>query len=147
MTETRGGSFWEPLKHLVKPDRPDFSKVLRAFLVLTAGEKMARGGRRQQIAGMNDAQRAPWVEAHKIPGTKPELPQETSRIGWAMENVEAAYEAAGMEARRAQMPDDKPTGPDRGTGQVITERRLEDCHSWEIGAGGVIMVPPDTWPK
>jgi hypothetical protein len=210
-----------------------------------------------QKQGMNAAQRAQWVEDHKIPGTNPVMPKETSCIGWAMENVGAAYKTAGMEARWAEiektmqshgmrgtvlaielqkdgwkalyfnpntadpandgehsssfrqvsqgmpyyqirvegtllnygkspspeleklrqvpffygvgmggdhtfvgrdglvseahwkaMPDEKhpPTSLGRGTPRVLTETPLEDCTSPELKSG-VVMVPPNTWPK
>jgi hypothetical protein len=53
------------------------------------------------------------------------------------------------EAHWKAMPDDKhpPSSSGRGTPQVLTERPLEDCESYELRSGGVIMVPPGTWPK
>jgi len=101
---------------------------IRVFFPRTPGEKMAWGGRkhlREQMrahqqalqttgigryygnqsdfARLSAAERAAWVEAHKTPGTSPGMPTETSCIGWAMENVAAAYKAAGMEARWAEI--------------------------------------------
>ena len=40
-----------------------------------------------------------WVEENKKPGTNPPMPKESSCIAWAMENVGAAYYAAGKGQR------------------------------------------------
>lgn len=40
-----------------------------------------------------------WIAANAKPGTTPPTPKESSCIGWAMENVGAAYAAAGKSAR------------------------------------------------
>jgi hypothetical protein len=68
-----------------------------------------------QTKGMNAAERAQWVEAHKIPGTNPAMPKETSCIGWAMENVGAAYKTAGMEVRWAEIEKTMQSHGMRGT--------------------------------
>lgn len=48
---------------------------------------------------MTPQDRAAWVEANKVPGSKPGTPRESSCIGWALENVGDAYRAAGKGAR------------------------------------------------
>jgi hypothetical protein len=49
--------------------------------------------------GLKANERKAWIEENKIPGTTPSDPRKSSCIGWAMENVKAAYDAAGMSTR------------------------------------------------
>lgn len=48
---------------------------------------------------LDDAGKQAWIDAHKKDGTSPGMPKEASCIGWALENVVAAYEAAGRGER------------------------------------------------
>lgn len=48
---------------------------------------------------MDATARKEWIATNAKPGTTPAAPKENSCIGWAMENVGAAYAAAGKSAR------------------------------------------------
>ena len=48
---------------------------------------------------MDAAARKEWLSTNAKPGTTPAEPKESSCIGWALENVGAAYAAAGKSAR------------------------------------------------
>lgn len=52
---------------------------------------------------MTPADRQQWIKENAIAGTTPPTPKESSCIAWAMENVGAAYAAAGKSARWAEI--------------------------------------------
>lgn len=52
---------------------------------------------------MTPEAKAEWMSANATAGTTPPTPKESSCIGWAMENVGAAYAAAGKGARWAEI--------------------------------------------
>lgn len=52
---------------------------------------------------MSKGERDEWIRANAKPGTTPPTPKEASCIGWAMDNVKAAYVAAGKGARWAEI--------------------------------------------
>ncbi len=60
-------------------------------------------GDHSEWKSMSAAERKAWVAENKKPGTTPTEPKESSCIGWAMENVGAAYAAAGKSERWAQI--------------------------------------------
>lgn len=60
-------------------------------------------GDHSAYAALSDAEKRAFIDAHKTPGTTPPVPRESSCIGWALENVGAAYAAAGKGARWAEI--------------------------------------------
>jgi len=60
-------------------------------------------GDHSSYKSMKPAEREAWIAANKTAGTNPPAPKQSSCIGWAMENVKAAYVAAGKEARWSQI--------------------------------------------
>ena len=48
---------------------------------------------------MTSTEKRDWIAANAKPGTNPAMPRESSCIGWALENVGAAYKAAGKGER------------------------------------------------
>lgn len=56
-------------------------------------------GDHSSFKGYDAAERKQWVESQKTAGSTPPTPRESSCIGWAMENVGAAYYAAGKAER------------------------------------------------
>jgi len=56
-------------------------------------------GDHSSFRSMSEADKRQWVRDNAKAGTNPAKPRESSCIGWALENVGAAYKAAGKEAR------------------------------------------------
>lgn len=52
---------------------------------------------------MSASERETWIRENQKPGSVPPTPKESSCIGWAMENVKAAYTAAGKGVRWAEI--------------------------------------------
>jgi murein DD-endopeptidase MepM/ murein hydrolase activator NlpD len=59
--------------------------------------------------------RKEWIAANAKPGATPATPQESSCIGWAMENVAAAYNAAGKGARWKEIQSTVVANGSKGT--------------------------------
>lgn len=60
-------------------------------------------GDHSTYAAMTSAEKRAFIDSHKLPGSQPGTPVQSSCIGWAMENVGAAYAAAGKSARWADI--------------------------------------------
>jgi murein DD-endopeptidase MepM/ murein hydrolase activator NlpD len=98
---------------------------------LTALKKTGVGvyyGDHSPFKAMSQAEKKAWVSEHTKPGqTPPALSalQVTSCIGWAMDNVKAAYVAAGKEERWAEIVEilDRPP---RLRGTVLAEELAKD---------------------
>jgi hypothetical protein len=60
-------------------------------------------GDHSSYKSMSRTERRAWISEAATPGTNPPTPKESSCIGWAMDNVGAAYEAAGMGERWAEI--------------------------------------------
>lgn len=56
-------------------------------------------GDHSSFKSMSQADKRNWIRENAKAGTNPAMPEESSCIGWAMDNVGAAYKAAGKEAR------------------------------------------------
>jgi hypothetical protein len=48
---------------------------------------------------MSSAEKREWVKENALPGCNPDMPKESSCIGWALDNVGAAYKGAGKAER------------------------------------------------
>ena len=76
---------------------------------------------------MTPEAKAAWIDANKKPGTYPGAPRESSCIGWAMENVGAAYRAAGKSERWSEI---MHTVTARGSKGIDLARELK-ADGWE----------------
>lgn len=85
--------------------------------------------------GMTAQQRQQWIARTHTPGTTPGAPQVSSCIGWAMEHVEAAYVAAGMQDRWREVEKTVSTNDFKGT--VLAQELQKD--GWQA-----VYFNPDT---
>lgn len=60
-------------------------------------------GDHSSYAALSETDKRTFIDANKLPGTQPGTPVQSSCIGWAMENVGAAYAAAGKSTRWAEI--------------------------------------------
>ncbi len=110
-----GGGAARPTGGVAKP--PDFGKALSAGGAQSIEMRMKQHndaidrsgvgvyfGDHSDFKTMTPEQRQAWVQENTKPGaTAPATQKESSCIGWAMENVGAAYKAAGKSERWEQI--------------------------------------------